>query len=59
MSQYCAFWLMAFGIGYCSMYEKVRLRNQSNRLLCSMNLMTREETDRLRSIWSACEDSTS
>lgn len=50
---------MAFGIGYCSMYEKVRLRNQSNRLLCSMNLMTREETDRLRSIWSACEDSTS
>jgi len=50
---------MAFGIGFVSMSEKVRLRNQSNRLVCSMNLMTREETDRLRSIWSACEDSAS
>jgi hypothetical protein len=59
MSQYCAFWLMAFGISLVSMFEKVRLRNQSNRLLCSINLMTRVETDRLLSIWSACEDATS
>jgi hypothetical protein len=59
MSQYYAFWLMAFGISFVSMIEKVRVRNQSNRLLCSVNLMTREETDRLLSIWKACEDSTS
>ena len=59
MSQYCAFWLMAFGISFVLMFEKVRVRNQSNRRLCSINLMTREETDRLLSIWEACQDSTS
>ena len=59
MSQYYAFWLTAFGISFGLMFEKVRIRNQSTRLLRSVNLMTREETDRLLSIWSACEDSTS
>jgi hypothetical protein len=59
MSQYYAFWLTAFGISLGLMFEKVRVRNQSTRLLRSVKLMTREETDRLLSIWSACEDSTS
>jgi len=39
------------------MFDKVHVRHRSNRLLRSLNLMSREELDRLRSIWCACEDS--
>ena len=59
MSPYCALWLVVFGIGFVLMFDKVHVRHRSNRLLRSLNLMSREELDRLRSIWSACEDSKS
>jgi hypothetical protein len=56
MSQYYALWLMVFGISFVLMFDKVHLRNRSNRLLRAMNLMSQEEMDRLLSIWSACEE---
>ena len=56
MAQYYALWLMVFGISFVLMFDKVHLRNRSNRLLRSMNLMSQEEMDRLLSIWSACEE---
>ena len=56
MSQYYTLWLVIFGISFVLMFDKVHLRNRSNRLLRSLDLMTQEELDRLRSIWSACQD---
>lgn len=56
MSHYSALWLMVFGISFVLMFDKVHIRNRSNRLLSSLNLMSQEELNRLLSIWSACEE---
>ena len=56
MSQYYALWLVVFGITFVLMFDKVHIRNRTNRLLRSLNLMSREELDQLHSIWSACQD---
>ena len=56
MSQYSALWLVVFGISFVLTFDKVHLRNRSNRLLRSMNLMSQEEMARLLSIWLACEE---
>jgi hypothetical protein len=56
MSQYCALWLVVFGISFVLLFDNVHVRNRSNRLLRSMNLMSHQELNQLLSIWSACED---
>ena len=56
MSEYYSLWLVVFGISFVFTFDKMHIRNRSSRLFRSMNLMDREEVDRLLSIWAACED---
>jgi len=56
MSQYFALWSIVFGMGFVLVFDRVHGRNRLNRLLRSINLMSRKEMENLLSLWLACQD---
>jgi hypothetical protein len=54
MSNHFALFSMIFMMSFVVLFDDVHRRNRCTRVLSG--LMTREELDRLLSLWTACHD---
>jgi hypothetical protein len=56
MSHYAALFSIVFMIGFVCVFDLRHQRQRFCQLLASTALMTPEELERIRMIWSACEE---
>jgi len=55
MANYMALFSIVFTMSFVVLFDDVHRRNRCNRVLSS--LLSRDELDRLRTIWEACQES--
>lgn len=56
MSHYAALYSIVFMIGFVCVFDLRHQRQRFCRLFASASLFTPEELERIRRIWSACEE---
>ena len=56
MSHYAALYSIVFMVGFVCVFDVRHQRQRFYRLFASASLMTPEELDQIRTIWSACEE---
>ena len=56
MSQYAALYSIVFMIGFVYVFDLRHQRQRLCRLFASTSLMSPEELNQFRMIWSACEE---
>ena len=55
MANYMALFSIVFTMSFVVLFDDVHRRNRCNRVLSS--LLSKEELDRLLSLWNACQES--
>jgi hypothetical protein len=56
MAHHFALSSIIFMMGFVMTFDNIHHRNRLNRLWSSITLLSVDEVDRLRAIWSACQD---
>ncbi len=56
MEHYAALFSIVFMIGFVAIFDLRHQRQRLCRLLSSFTLMSPEELEQIRMIWSACEE---
>ena len=56
MTHYCALWSMVFMMSFVFLFDGVHQRGRLRRLLASINLMSSDELDQIRTTWAACQE---
>jgi hypothetical protein len=56
MTQFFALWSIVFMMGFVVTFDNIHHKGQFKRVLSSLTLLSSDEVDQMRAIWSSCRD---